>query len=611
MSASNDHYYAVREPNEDRRILKLSYTPKRLKLGDAGKLEVVPKLQARRDHRRANAKIRVPDVPMEAIVVTIHPCYRGPKLDGSYYKWLNESVYHNDMPDIIRRVNKFRGFPQQDDPRWNHVDADKWHDYYISDEGRAEMEPYLPYLQKYWQTNGDVYEDHTRLLDGFFENTDKDYGCVEVIQGRQDSRIMSDRAEAVTRLSTPPTEDPHRWEKEREAFQRDLKVRTSADQRFMTVVPDAVRDSSDQHGFRAWARANGLLVQSPEPQSPRYSPSTLSPASSGHYESIQQDRSSAAGPGLIWYNESQVGRNNERYSLTSPDGIPLPLTQNSPRAFQALVEQERSTPVRKNSPTESEQYWNPHSPAWSPSEMVEDDMNEKLPEIVSPGFSKLTDDEWEGAMREAPMPGMYQPPSAGSYHSPAGDIITLRPSAFPRGRDWDMYREHSYVQTLANSNLFQATPWMAGHSPVYELEQNDVDPDADDFGALDFPMGIRRWHHYQSPESHGLRSVRDRTPTPYPEVVLRAVVDLTTKREREDDADDEASLDTTTIVVRQPAPKRRRTATRKSGKSKKGRKSRKDGSEDEYEFTGLDHDEEDEKYEKPSRASGRPKSRSA
>ncbi|KAK6200831.1 hypothetical protein LQW54_009495 [Pestalotiopsis sp. IQ-011] len=599
MSISNDHWYAVREPNEDRRVLKLSYTPKRLKLGDAGKLEVVPKLQARHDHRRANAKMRIPDVPMEAIVIAMHPCYRGPKLDGSYYKWLNECVYHNDMPDIIRRVNKFRGFPQRDDPRWNLVDAEKWQDYYISAEGCAELEPYLPYLRRYWQTNGDVYEDHTRLLDVFHEDTDKDDGRYQVLETFDDSRIMSDHAEAVTRLSTSPTEDPHRWEEEKEAFKKDLRVRNSFGHRFLSIVPDAVRDSSDQHGFKAWARANGLQVQSPESQSPRYSPSILSPASSGHYESIQQHRSIAAGPGLIWHNESQVGRANEHFSLTSPEWMPLPLLQNSPRAFQALVQEERSTPVRTNSPTESEQYRDPRSPAWPPSDMDNYDMDESLREILSPDFSKLTDDEWDGAMREAPMPGMYQPPSAGSYHSPAGDIITLRPSAFPRGRDWDRYREHSYVQHLANANRFQATPWTAGHSPVYELEQNEVDPD--DFGALDFPMGIRRWHHYESPEAHGLRSVRDRTPTPYPEVELCAA---RTKREREDDADDEASLDTPTIVVRQPAPKRRRTPTRKSGKSKKGRKSRKDGSEDEYEFTGLDVEEEDTQYERVPRGSG-------
>ncbi|KAF7536750.1 hypothetical protein G7054_g4271 [Neopestalotiopsis clavispora] len=46
------------------------------------------------------------------------------------------------MPDIIRRVNKLRGFPQRDDPKFNFTNHEQYEEYYASERGQAELKPY-------------------------------------------------------------------------------------------------------------------------------------------------------------------------------------------------------------------------------------------------------------------------------------------------------------------------------------------------------------------------------------------------------------------------------------------------------------------------------------
>ncbi|ETS86714.1 hypothetical protein PFICI_00542 [Pestalotiopsis fici W106-1] len=588
----NFQWVLATPPDPHRKLLTLTYTPNRLKPSQKRAMEDT--LQTRRDDARKNKMIRIPEIPMEAAVVALHPCYRGTKLDGGYYEWLNRKVYNFEMPDIVRRVNKFRGFPQRDDPKYNIIDPEKYQEHYRSEKGQAELEPYMPYLRKYWATNGDVFDEHLDTLDSYHEDTDEDEGRhIDVLEGYEDSRIMGDVAEAVCGLSTPPSlHGPSRWEQERKDFTRDVARRASQGKRIVEATATAaIRDSAEEHGSLAWESANGLLS----------SPLTLngsSPNLSGFFESIEQDRSNAQSPGLIWWNP-----------FGSKVSSPVAALQNS-------------SPIPPIAP----------SPVFSP-----------VPELER---------AYQGASPRSPPHSvnlsMNRPASAMAYHSPAGEIFTSRASCYPEDARWENFRARSNVQNLAIANAFEPVPWMAGHSPVFDTEQKD---NANEFGSLGFPMGIRRWHHYRAPSHYGppehyeppaddytwctcpehssglqdtvltssshpenFKSVRDRVPTPLPFVTARAE-----KRQREDDADDEASDKEDTVVVRtegRPAAKRRRTdavvqpkwrksqkvrKARKSGKSKKGKrgKKRQHGSDDdEYEFTGLEVADEDKAYER-------------
>ncbi|KAK8117102.1 uncharacterized protein PG998_005383 [Apiospora kogelbergensis] len=66
-----------------------------------------------------------------------------------YYEWLLDEYYEGDMPEIVRRANAFRGFPQLDDEDFNQVDAAERYAYYRSQKGRDELRPYLPAIKKY------------------------------------------------------------------------------------------------------------------------------------------------------------------------------------------------------------------------------------------------------------------------------------------------------------------------------------------------------------------------------------------------------------------------------------------------------------------------------
>ncbi|KAK8070123.1 hypothetical protein PG994_006739 [Apiospora phragmitis] len=66
-----------------------------------------------------------------------------------YYEWLLEEFYDGNMPEIVRRANAFRGFPQIDDEDFNQEGAAERRAYYQSHQGREELRPYLPAIKKY------------------------------------------------------------------------------------------------------------------------------------------------------------------------------------------------------------------------------------------------------------------------------------------------------------------------------------------------------------------------------------------------------------------------------------------------------------------------------
>ncbi|KAK7992504.1 hypothetical protein PG988_001298 [Apiospora saccharicola] len=75
--------------------------------------------------------------------------WRGGDDMQAYYKWLHDEYYDGDMPEIVRRANAFRGFPQLDDPDYYPDIAAERRAYYRSEEGREELRPYLPAIKKY------------------------------------------------------------------------------------------------------------------------------------------------------------------------------------------------------------------------------------------------------------------------------------------------------------------------------------------------------------------------------------------------------------------------------------------------------------------------------
>lgn len=66
-----------------------------------------------------------------------------------YHRWLNDEYYDGDMPEIVRRANAFRGFPQLDDEDFNPNGAAERRAYYRSEKGREELRPYLTAIKKY------------------------------------------------------------------------------------------------------------------------------------------------------------------------------------------------------------------------------------------------------------------------------------------------------------------------------------------------------------------------------------------------------------------------------------------------------------------------------
>ncbi|KAK8044284.1 hypothetical protein PG993_004308 [Apiospora rasikravindrae] len=85
----------------------------------------------------------------ELMVVTPNLFWDGGDDMTKYYEWLLEEYYDGEMPEIVRRANAFRGFPQLDDADFNPDGADERRAYYQSKQGREELRPYLPAIKKY------------------------------------------------------------------------------------------------------------------------------------------------------------------------------------------------------------------------------------------------------------------------------------------------------------------------------------------------------------------------------------------------------------------------------------------------------------------------------
>ncbi|KAK7918062.1 hypothetical protein PG985_009936 [Apiospora marii] len=78
----------------------------------------------------------------------LSPPFRRPFLLNGL-RWLRDEYCDGDMPEIIRRANAFRGFPQLDDEDFNPLSAAERRAYYRSEKGREELRPYLPTIKKY------------------------------------------------------------------------------------------------------------------------------------------------------------------------------------------------------------------------------------------------------------------------------------------------------------------------------------------------------------------------------------------------------------------------------------------------------------------------------
>ncbi|KAF7539459.1 hypothetical protein G7054_g2184 [Neopestalotiopsis clavispora] len=570
--APSQGHVMVTPPESHRKLLTLSYTATRLKESQKYPIELT--LQTRRDESRMNKLIKISQVPEEACVVNIHPCYRGPRLDGSYYDWLNTRIYDLDMPDIIRRVNKFRDFPQNDDPKYNVVNHEQYVEYYASERGQAELKRYLPFLECYWDMNTARWDEHLEILDRYHRNTDKEEGRGgEVLLGHEDPRIMAARAEAVAALTTPPdlNTDSGFWEREEEDFDRDVARKPTPEKEGYTLIDTTAGDDLAEE------------------------------------QSIEDDREDGPSPGSLWLY------------TTSPS---FPVT-GSDISF--------STPSRHSlspsfSPATVENDSEDGNPAGSPSLSPVSQTSSVLgtPFVYDHRSPVFTPSPNADATFQAHTPRARQS-SASSYHSPAGDLITVPPSAIPHDDpDWEVYRARTDVEFLARANGFEPTPWGARHSPVYDAEQT-ADPNV--FGSLGLPMGIRRWHHYgpppgesqpgrwnlfcscskccrcefcgnrrqtPSPLQTNVEAIRERVPTPHPFPEPERIA----KREREEDADDELTPGDQTFAARPTKKPRKQAAPRRKG-GRKGKK-RKAGDDDDsdYEFHGLEMAEEDEKYER-------------
>ncbi|KAF3010456.1 hypothetical protein E8E14_003575 [Neopestalotiopsis sp. 37M] len=585
---SQGHVVAT-PPESHRKLLTLSYTATRLKESQKCPIELA--LQTRRDDAKMNKSIKIPEIPIEACLVNIHPCYRGPRLDGSYYIWLYTKIYDFNMPDIVRRINKFRGFPQRDDPEFNVTNHEQYAEYYASEGGQAEMEPYLPYLKCYWDTNGARWDEHMEILDRYHEDTDREEGRGgNVLLGHEDPHIMAARAEAVAALTTPPDLDSEYgfWEREEEDFDRDVARKPTPEKREYTPIATTAGDNSAEE------------------------------------QPVEDDREDGPSPGSLWL-----------YSTSPPFPVP-----GSDISFSTPSRHSLSPNFSPATVESDAEHWNPAGvPPMSPPE-TPFVLSAQSPSLSVPGTSSVLGTPFVYDHRSpvfTPSPNAdatfqehtprARQSSASSYHSPAGDLITVPPSAFPHGDpDWEVYRARTDVEFLARANGFEPTPWGARHSPVYDAEQT-ADPNV--FGSLGLPMGIRRWHHYGPPPGESqpgrwnlfcacskccrcefcgnkrqtpsplqlqanTNSVRERVPTPHPFPEPERIA----KREREEDADDELTPSNQTFAGRPTKKPRKQAAPRRKGGRKAKKRKAGDDDDSDYEFHGLEMAKEDEKYER-------------
>jgi hypothetical protein len=443
--------------------------------------------------------------PMEAMMVAIHPYYRGEQLDGKYYDWLLD-LYDNDMPDIVRRVNKFRGFPQNDDPVWNPVNSEEWHVRYDTEEYRAEIQRYMPYLEAYWNRDTNSSAD--------FHAANKHQADIESIEDYDSDILEDDEFDHVTG-EVPPTFNrctgthshlvKDHWLKEiKESwhhFSNSLENRAfSALNSQHSAVPN------EQHGISNLVATDG-----------HFSLTT----SCGLFVSPHYDRNDARSPGLLWYHQNTYN-NDDMCSHNLLSSIE--------------------------------------------------------PQNLYPG-------------RKPQLQG-----SVSLYHSPAGDLVPLSPKSVPGSPKYDDIRARLDVQALARANGFMPSP-RNGIGPLPGCVYAEQDSDFFPMGAFRYdPQAVHLHAVERSGQSgitnilHGLSKHQKNTgvcgkpPTSSP----------ANKRKREQEDDDNNDYSPSPIP-RTPKAKRSQRGDRR--RRRKGKKNKKSDLDEDYQFTGLELDDEDKKYE--------------
>ncbi|KAH6648399.1 hypothetical protein BKA67DRAFT_538438 [Truncatella angustata] len=263
------------------KIVTLKYNPQRM---GTFRCNIRNTIQHRRlDYHRLNKILKHPNAPVEATAVAINPFYRGEKLDGSYYTWLLD-YFDGDMPDIIRRINKFRGFPQMDDASFNPGSAEEWQARYRTEHYQKEMQRYMPYLEAYWNECGDNFEAHVEFLDSFHVLSDVSTGRLEILHGHEDKHITGPAAKSAHTLSNPPCFTcASSWNEEKDYFIRDIQ-RNIDDHRYSTI---AFMSTIDKHSYGGNLPTGQSVEQS---------------AASGLFVSPYSHRLENESPGLLWTN---------------------------------------------------------------------------------------------------------------------------------------------------------------------------------------------------------------------------------------------------------------------------------------------------------------------
>ncbi|KAM0806987.1 hypothetical protein AB5N19_07326 [Seiridium cardinale] len=318
----------VTPPNSERpsKVVVLKVDPEELSTLPRNPHDTIP--HRRLESSKLSQMLRHPFAPPEAVAVAINPFYRGKELDGDYYKWLLV-WYDGDMPDIIRRINRFRGFPQNDDPSWNKADADVWKARYATEEYKAEFQQYRPYLLQYWNRSGDDFDEHIRILCSYHENTSYSDGREDILWGIADDHILGDIALSVSRLSSPPSLDgKDAWLEELKDFRRDF-LRSMDTNTFSELAWRAIGAVQDASPRLPTSQASPITVRSGRivRKDPKVSPTAVS----GLYKSPYHDQKETISPGLLWTNRPDVSEDDPAPKLPREMDSPADYSLTSPR----------------------------------------------------------------------------------------------------------------------------------------------------------------------------------------------------------------------------------------------------------------------------------------
>ncbi|KAI1855484.1 hypothetical protein JX265_007680 [Neoarthrinium moseri] len=254
-----------------------------------------------------------PTASIKACTVAIHPFWRGPRLDGLYHEWLDD-LYDHDMPPIIRRINKFRGFPQKDDPEFNPDTYQMYKDLHATKKFDDEFGEYLPYLSKYFESVGNDFAQHSMKLDQYYQHVLKsEEGCKDFFDGSADEWITGGLAHDVHLLSVPPSASVvDGWPAEQASIPFD-DYKASLEGRFQDPRTfDAVR----KEAYSRIICQEVWVVDSPVSVYYEEEPTVFA---SGLFVSQHPDGINGQSPGLIFYHRPSVIDPEE--NLLTEDGI--------------------------------------------------------------------------------------------------------------------------------------------------------------------------------------------------------------------------------------------------------------------------------------------------